>query len=98
MQNNAITTVGQTNEPPFSGWWEEDRQLTQKFYNEALGCHGAAPMFAETWIVERILQQHLACSSMLSVFALQDLFAIEEKLRVADPSSERINIPYVSAM
>lgn len=78
-----------------SGWWEEDRALIEKFHKEALGFDGDAPQFAEPYIVERIIQQHLSCASMLSIFPIQDLFAIEEKLRVSDPSSERINIPAV---
>lgn len=91
---HSLPALADTNHLP-RGWWEEDRSLTQRFYTEALGGSGAAPAYAEPWVVERIVQQHLSCASMLAIFPIQDLFAIDEKLRVSDPNSERINIPAV---
>ena len=32
------------------GWWEEDRERTQQFYNYMLGQYGEAPYFCEPWI------------------------------------------------
>ncbi|MBP1638162.1 MAG: 4-alpha-glucanotransferase, partial [Bacteroidetes bacterium] len=41
------------------GWWEEDRAVTQKFYNTQLGHWGEAPFFCEWWISRDIILQHL---------------------------------------
>jgi 4-alpha-glucanotransferase len=44
-------------------------------------------------IVKSIILQHLASPAMWAVFQLQDLFAMDESLRLVDPYKERINIP-----
>lgn len=75
------------------GWWEEDRALTQKFFNQELHQHGDAPRTAGPEIVRAVLQQHLASPAMWSVFQLQDLLGTDGKLRRADVQTERINQP-----
>jgi 4-alpha-glucanotransferase len=75
------------------GWWEEDRAITQKFYNEELGQFGSAPEKCEPWINKAVIGQHLACPAMWSIFQLQDLLGIDGQLRLPDPCAERINIP-----
>ena len=75
------------------GWWEEDRDRTQKFYNEELGRAGEAPRRCEPWINEAIVAQHLASPAMWSIFLLQDLLGLDENLRRPNPAEERINIP-----
>ncbi|NCI46009.1 4-alpha-glucanotransferase [Sediminibacterium sp. WSJ-3] len=75
------------------GWWTEDRERTQHFYNQQLGQPGEAPQDCEAWINKAILVQHLYSPAMWSVFQLQDLLGIDESLRRKDPVEERINIP-----
>lgn len=75
------------------GWWEEDAKLTQKFYNRELGQHGEAPGQCAGWINKAVVVQHLASPAMWSIFQLQDLLGMDEKLRRADPHAERINVP-----
>jgi 4-alpha-glucanotransferase len=75
------------------GWWEEDRALTQKFYNEMLGQHGDAPFFCEPWINRILLEQHFYSPAMWSIFQLQDLMGMDGTLRREDPEAERINVP-----
>jgi len=41
------------------GWWEEDRERIQKFYNHELGQWGEAPPYCEAWINKAIVIQHL---------------------------------------
>jgi 4-alpha-glucanotransferase len=77
------------------GWWEEDRAKTQRFYNKELGQWGDAPYFCEPWINKMILLQHLYSPAMWSIFQLQDIMGMSEKLRREDPHAERINIPAV---
>lgn len=75
------------------GWWEEDRTHTQKFYNSELGQFGEAPFYCEPWIVQRIINQHLYSPAMWSVFQIQELLGMSEKLRRENPNEERINVP-----
>ncbi len=74
-------------------WWEEDRAATQRFYNHVLGKSGEAPATCEPWIAQDITAQHLHSPSMWAVFPLQDLLAMDEKLRYKDARAERINVP-----
>ena len=75
------------------GWWEEDKHVTQKFYNQELGLPGEAPARCEIWINKAIVMQHLSSPAMWSIFQLQDLLGIDETLRRANPADERINVP-----
>jgi 4-alpha-glucanotransferase len=75
------------------GWWEEDRTLTQRFYNRELGRPGAAPSKCEPWLVEEIISQHLNSPAMWSIFQIQDLLGMDQELWHPDPAAERINVP-----
>ncbi len=75
------------------GWWEEDRERIQQFYNNSLGQWGDAPVYCEAWINKAIVLQHLYSPAMWSIFQLQDLLGMDELLRRANPADERINIP-----
>lgn len=75
------------------GWWEEDREKIQRFYNHELGQWGEAPYFCEAWINKAIVLQHLHSPAMWSIFQIQDLLGIDENIRRENPHDERINIP-----
>lgn len=75
------------------GWWEEDRGVTQRFFNQQLGHYGEAPFFCEWWICRDILLQHLYSPAMWAIFQLQDLISISDELRRENPHEERINVP-----
>ncbi|MDD6314844.1 MAG: 4-alpha-glucanotransferase [Porphyromonadaceae bacterium] len=74
-------------------WWEEDRQRSQRYFNEVLNEGGAAPHFAEPWICGRILDLNLQSPSMLCIIPLQDWLSADGALRRENPADERINIP-----
>lgn len=75
------------------GWWEEDRDKIQRFYNHQLGQWGDAPHYCEAWINKAIVLQHLYSPAMWSVFQLQDILGMSETLRRDNPNDERINVP-----
>ncbi|MGG9972680.1 4-alpha-glucanotransferase [Ferruginibacter sp. SUN002] len=75
------------------GWWEEDAVKTQRFYNNELGHYGGAPYFCDAWINKEIVVQHLFSPAMWSIFQLQDILGINDKLRRDNPNDERINVP-----
>ncbi len=77
------------------GWWVEDRERTQKFFNHELGLPGEAPASAEPWIVQTIVRQHLVSPAMWSIFQLQDLLGTDGGLCRANVAAERINVPAI---
>jgi 4-alpha-glucanotransferase len=78
------------------GWWEEDRERTQRFYNHVLGQWGDSPYFCEAWINRAVIMQHLYSPAMWSIFQLQDILGMNETLRRETPYEERINNPAIS--
>jgi len=75
------------------GWWEEDRSRITSFYYHILGQQGEPPYYCESWINRAIVLQHLYSPAMWSIFQLQDLLGMSEKLRRENPHEERINVP-----
>lgn len=75
------------------GWWEENREKTQRFFNKMLGQVGEAPFYCEPWINRAIVLQHLYSPAMWSIFQLQDILGMSESLRRENPHEERINVP-----
>jgi 4-alpha-glucanotransferase len=75
------------------GWWEENRETTQRFYNSQLGYWGEAPNYAEPWICKDIIKQHLHSPAMWVIVPMQDLLSMDGSLRIENPQNERINEP-----
>jgi len=89
----SVCTTSTHDMNPIRAWWEEDTTLTQRFYNRALGMQGPAPATCETWIIERIIDQHLTSKAMWIILPWQDWMAIDVVLRNEHPLAERINVP-----
>ena len=89
----SICTTGTHDMNPLRAWWEEDRGVTQRFYNHVLGAWGEAPYFCEPWISEQVVAMHLKSPAMLTVLPLQDWMAMDGSLRRENPHDERINVP-----
>ncbi|HUQ66070.1 MAG TPA: 4-alpha-glucanotransferase [Flavitalea sp.] len=77
-------------------WWEENREITQDFFNQELGQQGDAPETCEAWINKAIIIQHLYSPAMWSIFQLQDIMGADPVIRRDDHQSERINVPAIS--
>lgn len=77
-------------------WWEENRDKTQRFFNQMLCQQGEAPVYAEPWICDIIISQHLESPAMLTILPLQDWLSIDGSLRRQNPHEEQINIPAIS--
>ena len=75
------------------GWWEENRHKSECFYHQVLHRHGDAPYYAEPWICESIVREHLESPSMLCILPLQDWLSISAPLRRENPAEEQINVP-----
>ncbi len=97
MPSNApylsVCTTSTHDMNPIRAWWEENREVTQRFYNHALGWWGEAPAFCSAEIAETIIKQHLYSSAMLVIIPWQDFMAIDDNLKLENPHAERINVP-----
>ena len=89
----SVCTTSTHDTSTLRGWWKENREKTQKFYNDVLMLHGDAPETCTGEIVEMILTEHLKSPSIFAVFPLQDWLAIDENLRHKNEDEERINVP-----
>ena len=78
---------------PLRGWWAEDRERRQRFFNAMLRQGGTAPEECEPWIGRQVVQQHLRSPAMWAVIPLQDLLGMSAALRRADAAAEQINVP-----
>ena len=90
----CVCTTSTHDMNPVRAWWEEDRAVSQRFYNTMYP--GQAPYFCEPWLCERIVDDHLKSPAMLTILPLQDWLSIDGSLRCEDPASERINVPAIS--
>ncbi|MDP2236660.1 MAG: 4-alpha-glucanotransferase [Bacteroidales bacterium] len=89
----SVCTTSTHDMSTIRGWWEEDRAKTQRFYNRILGHNDQIPFFAEPWVCQEIIRQHLHSPSMWTIFPIQDLLAIDGSLRWEETDKERINVP-----
>ncbi|MEO8584270.1 MAG: 4-alpha-glucanotransferase, partial [Flavitalea sp.] len=76
-------------------WWEENRDTTQRFFNQELEQAGEAPKTCDAWVNKAIVLQHLNSPAIWSIFQLQDIMGIDEFIRCPNHLSERINIPAI---
>lgn len=76
-------------------WWEENPEITRRYYYEQLGLQGECPKFLTPEVAYKIIEQHIQSPAMWAIFPLQDIFALDENYYVDDMNTERINIPSV---
>lgn len=107
MPKNPMEEFGHLNEYPYRsvctisthdmstlrGWWEEDYQQTQRYYNSMLGHYGAAPIIATPELCEEVVRNHLNSNSVLCILSFQDWMSMDGKWRNPNVQEERINVP-----
>lgn len=89
----SVCTISTHDMSTLRGWWKENIQQTQRYYNDILKHYGTAPLTADGRICEEIIRQHLQSNSMLAVLSFQDWLSMSETWRNPDVDAERINIP-----
>lgn len=90
-----VTSTGSHDVSNLREWWLEDRGVAQRFYNEILNFHGVAPQRCESWVAYETIRQHLNSPSMLAIFPIQDILAMNDELKRANALEERINVPAI---
>ena len=89
----SVCTTGTHDTNPLRAWWEEDRAVTQRFYNEQMGWYGEAPKEMSPEIADFIVNQHMHSPAMWVILPLQDWLAVDGEIRLPDAHGERINLP-----
>lgn len=75
------------------GWWEENKDETQWYYNNVLRHNGTAPVAATEDIVKEVIEMHLQSPSMLCINPIQDYAGTVDNMPHLLPHEERINQP-----
>ncbi|MFC4651484.1 4-alpha-glucanotransferase [Lactococcus nasutitermitis] len=89
----SVVTTSSHDTSNIRAWWQEDRAVTQRYYNEIMGWYGEAPWEATPEIVQEIIKRHLNSDAMIVALPIQDWLGMSPDLRFADPHQEQINIP-----
>lgn len=89
----SVATIFTHDMPTLRGWWEEDAERTQQYFNEILQKDGKAPSAIPGWLCEEVVARHLYSPSMLCLISWQDWMSINDRLRYPDVGFERINVP-----
>jgi 4-alpha-glucanotransferase len=90
----TVSTPGVHDTSSIRGWWQEE-QTNRQAYCEAVGTEECPPVLTPE-LAESVIRRNLQSGSAICVFQLQDLFSIEDDLRVENPDDERINVPGTS--
>lgn len=89
----SVCTISTHDMSTLRGWWEEDYQQTQRYYNTMLGHYGTAPTIATPELCEEVVRNHLKSNSILCILSLQDWLSVDGKWRNPNVQEERINVP-----
>lgn len=89
----SVDTTSTHDTSTLRGWWEENGELTNRFYREMLRHYDGAPYFAEPWVCQEIIRQHLNSTSMWTILPIQDYIAMDGEFRWDATQREQINVP-----
>lgn len=89
----SVCTIGTHDMTTFRGWWEENRNISARFFYHELGHWGELPKHAPGWLCEDVIRRHLYSPSMLCILTWQDWTSMNEELRNPNIDIERINVP-----
>ena len=89
----SVATISTHDMPTLRQWWDEQREISQQYYNQVLHHEGQAQHPLSSAVAEEIVSRHLESPSMLCLLSLQDWLAIDDVVRNPHPEDERINVP-----
>jgi 4-alpha-glucanotransferase len=89
----SVSTFSTHDMSTLRGWWREDREKTQHFFNNVMRHCGEAPMEISPEQCEEVMRGLLYAPSMLCVPSFQDWMSVDGFWRNPDVDAERINVP-----
>lgn len=91
----SVCTTGSHDTSTLRQWWEEDRNMSARYFADMLHQNTSAPYFCEPWICQQIIEAHIKSPAMLCILPWQDWMSLSGTLRRENPADERINIPAI---
>lgn len=91
----SVDTTGTHDMPTIRGWWEQDRELSARYYHEMLHHTDNPPYFCEPWVCQEIIEQHFNSSSQWVIIPIQDYIAMDGDFRWDETWEEQINEPSI---
>lgn len=89
----SVVTTSSHDTSPLRLWWEEDRAVIQRYYNEIMHWYGEAPLHASPEIIQEIVRRNLNSEAMLAILPIQDWLDMTQDMRIENPMDERVNNP-----
>lgn len=89
----SVDTTGTHDMPTIRGWWEQDRELSARYYHEMLHHTDNPPYFCEPYVCQEIIEQHFNSSSQWVIIPIQDYIAMDGDFRWDSTWEEQINEP-----
>ena len=89
----SVDTTGTHDMPTIRGWWEQDCELSARYYHEMLHHTDNPPYFCEPWVCQEIVEQHFNSSSQWVILPIQDYIAMDGDFRWDCTWEEQINEP-----
>jgi 4-alpha-glucanotransferase len=89
----SVSTFSTHDMSTLRGWWREDGEKTQHFFNDVMRHCGTAPKDIFPEQCEEVILGLLSCPSMLCVPSFQDWLSVDGFWRNPNVEQERINVP-----
>jgi len=89
----SVIATGTHDTSTLRGWWQENKTLTQEYFERQLHQKGEAPADLSAALAKQILRQHMESPAMWAILPLQDWLAIDDTIKNRNIASERINVP-----
>jgi 4-alpha-glucanotransferase len=89
----SVNSTGSHDMSTLRGWWKEDKEKIQRYFNQMLHREGVAPDDCTSDLALQIITQQMEANSMWTILPLQDYLAISDELKSPDVEGERINNP-----
>ncbi len=89
----SVNSTGSHDMSTLRGWWREDKEKIQCYFNQMLHREGVAPDDCTSDLALQIITQQMEANSMWTILPLQDYLAISDELKSPDVEGERINNP-----
>lgn len=90
-----VVTASSHDSSTLRQWWQENRELSKRYFHAQLHQHGTAPWELFPGLAEIIMKQHLYNDAMLAIFPIQEFLATDSELSNPNMNDERINDPAV---
>ncbi|MDY3979740.1 MAG: 4-alpha-glucanotransferase [Tidjanibacter sp.] len=89
----SVATTSTHDMSTLRGWWRENPEASQRYYNSILWQSGRAPEEATAEVCRLIVANHLCSPAVLTILPWQDWLSISDLYRRKDVEAERINVP-----